>query len=121
VPGGLAGIGALPHLIYNLFASAGRDGAGALATHLAENPARALGLYPRKGSLAVGADADLVLLSADNPSRPIQSSLADTYEPYEGFTSSLRIHHVVLRGEQVVGDGRLLDINHPRGRCLWES
>lgn len=121
VPGGIAGIGALPHLIYNLFAEAGKDGLSALARHLSENPARVVGLYPQKGSLTVGSDADVVIVSAVGPRQPVRSSLADTYEPYEGFESSLCVHHVVLQGEPVVENGHLLDINHPRGRCLWET
>ncbi len=121
VPNGLAGIGALPHLIHGLFVKKGRDGFAALATHLSENPARVLGLYPQKGSITVGADADLVFLSSDGPLRPIRSSLAGTYEPYEGFESSLLIHQVLLQGVPVVEDGRLLETGRPRGRCLWEN
>ncbi len=121
VPGGIAGIGALPHLIYHLFADAGKDGMTALARHLAENPARVAGLYPQKGTLNVGADADLVIASAGAARRPVRSSLADTYEPYEEFTSSLSIHHVVLQGKPVVENGQLLAIDHPRGRCIWET
>ena len=121
VPNGFAGIGALPHLIYQLFSESGEDGIAALAVHLAENPARVLGLYPRKGSLSVGADADLVCLSTGAAPAPVRSSLADTYEPFEGFESTLRIHHVMLQGEPVVKDGRLVATGHPGGRCLWES
>lgn len=120
VPNGLPGIGALPHVIYRLFQKAGGDGLFALATHLSENPARMLGLYPRKGSVSTGADADLVFLSAGGPGRPVRSSLADTYEPYEGMESVLTVQRVLLRGVPVVENGKLFDPGNRRGACLWE-
>ncbi len=120
VPNGLPGIGALPHVIYRLFQRAGGDGLFALATHLSENPARMLGLFPRKGSVSAGADADLVFLAPDGPNRPVRSSLADTHEPYKGMDSGLTMQRVLLRGVPVVENGKLRDPGSPRGACLWE-
>jgi dihydropyrimidinase len=119
VPQGLAGIGALPHLIRALYASRlpGRfvDFAQKLSTH----PARLLGVYPRKGVIALGADADLAVVSLDGPPRPVRSSLADVHETYPGVTSHLSVDHVLLRGEHVVREGGLVDADHPKGMSLW--
>jgi dihydropyrimidinase len=119
VPQGLAGIGALPHMIRALYADQLPERFVEFAQRLSTNPARLLGAYPRKGAITVGADADLAVVSLDGPPLPIRSSFAEVYEPFSGFTSGMFVDHVFLRGEHVVCKGRLLDANHPNGRSLW--
>lgn len=104
VPNGLAGIGALVPLINQLHSDL-----QSLATHLALNPAKAVGLYPRKGAIRKGADADLIILDPDGGERTIQSSLADVHETYPGQTTRLDVRRVMLRGETVVRDGALIN------------
>jgi dihydropyrimidinase len=70
------------------------------------NPARVCGMYPRKGSLRVGADADLVIW--DQSSFTVRwADLHDNvgYTPYEGFELVGRPHAVIAAGEIIVGDG----------------
>jgi dihydropyrimidinase len=119
IPKGLAGIGALPHMIRALYADQLPERICDFAQRLSTNPARLLGVYPRKGAIAAGADADLAVVSLDGPVRPVRSSLAEVHETYPGFTSRLFFDHVFLRGEHVVCGGRLVDTDHPRGRSLW--
>jgi dihydropyrimidinase len=88
------------------------------ATRLAANPARLLGLYPRKGTIAVGSDADLVILDPAGPERPVVSSLADCYETFPGTTTTLDVRHVLLRGRPVARDNSLLGDGRPGGVCL---
>ncbi len=111
VPNGLPGIGALVPLAHELH----RDPA-ALARHLALNPARIAGLYPRKGAIGKGADADLVVLDADGPEHTVRSSLADVHETYPGRTTRLGIRRVLRRGETVVGNGDLKDGQRSAGK-----
>ena len=92
-----------------------------LGVMLSENPARVMGLYPRKGSLQPGADADIVIDSDDDDPHPLRASLAETHEPYPGFLTRLRMHTVLVHGVPVVHDGWLLDPDHPLGRCAWET
>jgi dihydropyrimidinase len=119
VPKGLAGIGALPHMIRRLYADQLPERIVDFAQKLATHPARLLGVYPRKGAITVGADADLAVVSLDAPPRPVRSSLAEVHETYPGVTSHLSVDHVLLRGEHVVREGCLIDADHPKGMSLW--
>lgn len=80
-----------------------------LVQHLSERPAKFFGLWPRKGSLTVGADADIVVLRPDD----VVFREADTHDdlrwsPYEGERFAARISTTILRGRLVWGDGRIL-------------
>lgn len=84
----------------------------------ATNPAKAYGLHPRKGSLAVGADADLVLWD-ERPRvlRNAQLHHAVDYTPYEGMTLRAWPALTLLRGE-VVWDGEQLRSQAGQGTFL---
>ena len=83
------------------------------------NPAKLFGLYPRKGTIAVGADADLVIWNEDE-TRIIDGasgySNAD-FSPYDGWSVTAWPDIVMSRGEVVVSGGRLTDAARP-GRGL---
>jgi dihydroorotase-like cyclic amidohydrolase len=81
------------------------------------NPARAFGLYPRKGAIAVGSDADLVAVDLQRR-RPIRGSdlqsIAD-WSPYEGLEVTGWPVFSVLRGRPLLdGDA----VSGPRGSYL---
>ena len=118
VPKGLAGLGALVTLVHELLVKRHGLPLSELATRLAANPAKLLGLFPRKGTIAVGSDADLVVLDPAGPERPVVSSLADCHETYPGRTTTLDIRHVLLRGRPVASDNTLLTAGRPGGVCL---
>lgn len=111
VPNGLAGIGALAPLTWEL-----HDDPAALARRLALEPARIAGLYPRKGAIRKGADADLVVIDANAAVRRVTSSLADVHETYPNRTTTLGIERVLLRGETVVESGELTDGQRSAGK-----
>ena len=115
VPKGLAGIGALVPVLFELLVKRHHRPLGELALRLAANPAKLLGVYPKKGAIAVGSDADLVLLDPNGLPHPVVSTLAAAYETYPGRTTTLNVCRVLLRGRVVVEDGALAGARCPRG------
>jgi allantoinase len=77
-----------------------------LAELIAASPARAFGLAPRKGQLAAGADADLVVLDPAGTTRihPEAMQSSATWSPYDGMELPGRIGLTMVRG-RVVYDG----------------
>ena len=75
-------------------------------TLIATNPARIFGLFPRKGTLAAGADADVTLL---DPGAVWTVSVDDAlhkqpWTPYEGKQITGRVARTLRRGETVFDD-----------------
>lgn len=121
VPNGIAGLGALTHLVYQLHEDKPEDSLLFMCRHLAKNPAKIMGLFPHKGIITEGADADLCIVNPNGVAQSVTSSLTDTYEPYSKVTSKLHFSHVILNGNVVVKDGKLLDASHPKGELLCRS
>ncbi|MFJ5956538.1 dihydropyrimidinase [Paenarthrobacter sp. NPDC092416] len=85
-------------------------------------PARLAGIHPKKGEIAVGSDADLVVLNPHATtvlSAATHHSAAD-YLPYEGMEVAGRITRVLLRGSTVFVDGSVVPGNRP-GTFLHRS
>ena len=120
VPNGLPGIGALAPLILNLYEGRLPDGLVDFALRLSTNPAKVAGIYPRKGTIAAGSDADLVFMRLDGHERPVRSTYQEAHEPYPGCTTRLRIGRVLLNGTTVVMENRLVDPQNPQGRCICQ-
>jgi allantoinase len=80
-------------------------------------PAALAGLSERKGTIAVGRDADLVLWDPDAEWIVDGAALEHRHPvtPYAGLRLRGRVHRTFLRGEVVYDEGRFLDL--PRGRA----
>jgi dihydropyrimidinase len=107
IASGLPGIELRMPLMFDTMVSNGRLGLNAFVELTATGPAKMFGLYPRKGTIAVGADADIAIW---DPSRAVQiqaSMLHDQtgYTPFEGRTLKGWPETVVLRGRVLVEDG----------------
>src|SRR5687768_16549230 len=85
----------------------------------AANPAKLYGLYPRKGTIAVGADADLVIWDEGREITITNQGLhhAVDYTPYEGMRIRAWPALTLSRGE-VVWDGRVPCGKPGRGEFL---
>jgi dihydropyrimidinase len=71
------------------------------------NAARILGLYPRKGAIAVGADADITVLDTSQRRTVRAEDLHESdYTPWEGKEVGAWPVLTVLRGKVMVADGR---------------
>jgi dihydropyrimidinase len=71
---------------------------------LSTNPARIMGLYPRKGAIAVGADADLAIIHP-TATRSVTPSTMETnadWSPYEGWELAGFARTTLSRGEVIV-------------------
>jgi dihydropyrimidinase len=117
VPKGIAGVGALMPLLFELLVKRHGRGLNELALRLAANPARLLGLYPKKGVVAPGSDADLVLVDPNGPPRPVRSTRADAYDPYADRSTTWSVRSVLRRGALVVRDNALV-ADSADGRCM---
>lgn len=113
---GLAGLGALPHLFFKLFEPINDENILKLSHHLSLNAAKAINLYPHKGTIQVGTDADLLIINPNGKNQPIRSTLADCYDPYSDLTTNLEIKKVFLRGTLVAENGKL--VQQKSGRQL---
>jgi dihydropyrimidinase len=76
----------------------------------AEAPARTFGLWPAKGSLAIGADADVVVWDPQRhqPLGAADLDMAVDQSPYEGMVVVGWPELVLSRGETVAADGRFI-------------
>ncbi len=105
IPNGIPGIETRLPLLFSKGVLEGRITISRFVELTATNPAKAYGLYPRKGTIAPGADADIVVWDE----RPIvlrneMLHHACDYTPYEGMALSAWPAYTLLRGE-VVWDG----------------
>ena len=80
------------------------------------NPARRFGLWPRKGEIEVGFDADLVLVDLDEE-RVVEHNGKGTCI-YEGWKLKGWPVMTVARGEVVYENGEVSDRHYGRGRCV---
>lgn len=119
IPGGMPGVEERPALML----SCSELPLPRLAELMCANPAKLYGMYPRKGTIQPGSDADLVIW---DPSQVRQLTAAELhtaagYTPFEGVQVQGRAETVFLRGERVVDRGGLIRPCRgryvPRGTC----
>ena len=119
IPGGLPGVETRGELLYTAGVAGKKISVGRLCQVLSENPAKLYGLVPRKGQIAPGSDADIVVYDpgASHVIRADDCVANVDYNPYEGFVTSGGIREVWLRGRRAVDHGRVLD-EEPQGVFL---
>ncbi|HHS98068.1 MAG TPA: dihydropyrimidinase [Chloroflexi bacterium] len=109
-PGGLPGLETLLPLMYTYGVAEGRLTLPQLAGLLSANPARVWGLWPRKGNLLPGADADIVVYDP-RPEKSVRTEdlhyLAG-YTPYEGMRVQGEVKATLSRGQVIYREGRFL-------------
>lgn len=108
-PCGMPGAEERPALIYHFGVGQGKLTLEQMCGLLAENPAKLYHLYPRKGVIAPGSDADLVVWNPQTEwtlSASAQQSAAD-YCPLEGACLKGRAERVYLRGSLAAENGRI--------------
>lgn len=105
---GIPGVETLLPLLYTYGVAEGRIDPARLVQLVAENPARIFGLWPRKGSLEPGTDADLVVYNPVprwNLSDTVMHSQAG-YTSFAGMPIQGRVELTMLRGNVLAEQGR---------------
>src|SRR5262249_19513683 len=110
---GVSGVEARRALLYAEGGGKGRIDLNTFVAVTATNAAKIYGLYPRKGTIAVGSDADIVVWDPEKEMTISRSMLHDRmdYTPYEGFKVKGYPAITISRGEAVWRDGK------PMGRA----
>jgi dihydropyrimidinase len=110
IPNGLPGVGDRLPVMWTYGVGAGKISANQFVALSSTNPAKIFGLYPRKGSLLPGADADIVIW---DPERTVTYGVAHShhrtdYNLYEGLELKGYPEKVFLRGQLIVDGERWL-------------
>ncbi len=119
IPNGAPGIETRMTLVYDGGVRAGRIDLNRFVEITSTGPAKLFGLFPRKGTIAPGSDADLVIWNPDASAVLSQKTLHMNvdYNPYEGRRVQGVPEIVLSRGEVIVQDGAL-HARPGRGRFL---
>ncbi|MER3426660.1 MAG: dihydropyrimidinase [Pyrinomonas sp.] len=109
-------------LLYPVLVSEGCHKRGLSPTRVAElasaNPARIFGLHPRKGCIAVGADADFAIIDmeAEYPVTVERCLSAQDHTPFDGYLLQGWPTHTIVRGQVVFVEGQVND--QPQGEFI---
>ena len=119
IPGGIPGIESRPSLLYTYGVRTGRLSLNRWVDFCSTGPAQTYNLYPRKGALVPGADADIVLF---DPRKPVKLSAQFLHEnvdytPYEDFELTGWPVKVFSRGELIIENGEYVGAA-PRGQYI---
>jgi dihydropyrimidinase len=114
IPNGMPGIETRLILLYNGGVIPGKISLNRFVDVVSTTPARMFGLFPRKGTIAVGSDADLVVFDPTARGRISAASLhmRVDYNPYEGTEVTGLPKTVLSRGTVLVENGAFVG---PRG------
>ncbi len=109
IPPGVSNLETLLPMLYSEGVRTKRITLSRLVDVLASAPARIAGMYPRKGALAIGSDADLVIFDpqAERTVHAADLHSACDYDPYEGWAVTGWPEIVVSRGEIVFDHGEI--------------
>jgi dihydropyrimidinase len=110
IPNGAPGLENRLHMIHEFGVRAGRISLNRMVELLAANPAKLFGLYPRKGTIAPGSDADIVVFDPEKRhliSAATHHSKSD-YNLFEGTEVTGTPEVVLLRGHVLVESGELV-------------
>ena len=103
-PNGIPGIELRMPLMFSEGVMKGRISPNQFADICAANPAKLMGMYPKKGAIKQGSDADIAIIDPEEPQTVTHGALHENvdYTPYEGMRIECSVDTVISRGEVVV-------------------
>jgi len=122
IPNGLPGVGDRMAVLWTSGVGTGRLTPNQFVALACTQPAQIFGLYPRKGVLLPGSDADIVIWDAEKKVRygaNVAQHRTD-YNLYEGWELTGFPRQVFLRGKMIVDQGQWLG-DHGQGRFLYRQ
>lgn len=110
IPNGIPSLEDRVTLLWTHGPAAGRITLNRFVEIASTNAARIFGLFPRKGTIAVGSDADLVVWNPRHRGviRAANHHMNVDYNPFEGYEITGRPEIVVLRGRIAVRSGKIM-------------
>jgi dihydropyrimidinase len=110
IPNGIPSLEDRVNVLYTAGVKAGRTDLHRFVDCVSTQAAKLFGLYPRKGAIRVGADADLVVYDPAyrGPISVKTQAMAVDYNPFEGMTVEGRPAVVTVRGQVAVRDGKFV-------------
>jgi len=110
IPNGMPGVENRFGLIYNGGVAEGRISVNRFVEIVATTPARMFGMYPQKGTIAVGSDADIVVF--DPKAKTVVSAKTHhmnvDYSAYEGYELAGKVDTVLSRGKTIIANDEYL-------------
>ncbi|MBC8452474.1 MAG: amidohydrolase family protein [Spirochaetes bacterium] len=111
IPFGIPGSEELSRVIYSCGVENNRIDLVQMMHLLSAAPAKVFGMYPEKGSLLPGTDADITIFTPHDPEKisfsahPLSLHSNSGYSVYDGFTSMGKPSVTILRGKVIIRDG----------------
>jgi dihydropyrimidinase len=110
IPNGAPGIETRMSLVYDGGVRTGKISLNRFVELTSTSPAKIFGLFPRKGTIAPGSDADIVVFDAEKTQRLSAKTLhmRVDYNPYEGREVTGVTDTVISRGKVVIDGGKFV-------------
>lgn len=115
IPNGLPSVEDRVNLLYTYGVKRGKIDLHTFVDAASTNAAKLFGLFPRKGTIALGSDADLVVYDPTYRGKISAAThhMATDYNPYEGWDIEGRANLVTVRGKVQVRDGEFVgEVGH---------
>jgi dihydropyrimidinase len=119
IPGGVANVQTSVGMLFNEGVRKGRISMRRFIEITSANPARLFGMWPQKGTIAVGSDADITMIDPERQIRIVGSEMESRsdFDPYEAWEGAGWPVLTMSRGEVIARDGKIV-ARPGRGRPL---